>query len=160
MNTHKLFGIISFVFILSFLSIQSSQAQYGLVKLGYSKMNNQRWGELLIGKSLTGNTLIEDLDNQAFVSGVSLGVEWNQQQISPKVSFGGVWNNLFVTSLNVNYFPKNKEGKLAFTPEVGLSLSKVLNVTYGYQLRQKSNQENETSNTPHRFSISFVMPFF
>ncbi|OJJ23146.1 hypothetical protein BKI52_01985 [marine bacterium AO1-C] len=160
MNTHKAFYIIAFTIVISFFSVMQSRAQYNLIKLGYAKMNNKDWGEVLIGKSLTGNEALVDLDNPSFVSGISLGMEWNNQDISPKASFGGIWKNILVTSLNVNYFPKNESSKFAFTPEVGLSLSKVLNVTYGYQFRGKSNQESDLNNNPHRFSISFVMPFF
>lgn len=160
MNTQKLLTVITFIFLLNFFWVKQSQAQYTVVKLGTSSVGSQQWGELLVGKSFTDNSGggMMGTTGEGFAMGWAAGLEWTRSEVSPKVSLGAIIGEFVTSSLNVNYFPK-RDNRVVFTPEIGLSLGKVIHVTYGYQFNQVSLKESNPHVNKNRISVFLTMPF-
>ena len=125
-----------------------------ITKIGISKVNNQNWGEFLLGVGLN------ETDNENLLApgvGIAAGLEFRADEISPKISIGGA-AYFVTTSLNLNYYPLRQQ-RVVFTPEIGINLAKFIHFTYGYQFNQAPLEMNNSRINPHRFSLYLTLPF-
>lgn len=155
MKIKKILYITVCLLTLQLFFIQPMKAQsIHVLKLGISQVNNLQWGEALYGIGLT------NLDNLKLLGpalGVAGGIEFHNQEVSPKISLGANWGLVFTTSLNLNYYPQRGQ-RFVFTPEIGLNAVKILHITYGYQFNQVSPEESNTNQSRHRISLFLTLP--
>ncbi len=139
-----------------------NQAQV-VLKPGITSQDGQTWHEILVGYGfiLSEGYATDYTGIYAVTLGVGAGIETNDLETSPKISVGINTGGPFsiTGSLNVNYFAQ-RDQKLAFTPEIGGALMKLLHITYGY--RFNTVRESGKRSNPHRFSffLTIPMPWF
>jgi len=130
-----------------------------VVKAGITSQGRNTWREIMVGYgfNLSENKPLDFFGVESTSLGVALGIESDDSELSPKLSVGfntgGPFS--FTGGISVNYF-RERDQKLAFTPEVGGALLKLLHVTYGY--RFNSFRSDGSRGTPHRLSFFLTVP--
>jgi len=153
-TTSHIFQALICALAIFLLPAPSAKAQQSInvLKLGTTRIDDNRWVEVLAG--------FGTYDNYDIITpnwGLAAGVEIGGDEISPKVSLGATWGIIFTSSLNLNYYPKRGH-RLVFTPEIGLNLVKLFHLTYGYQFNQVARFEGGITPTRHRFSVFITIP--
>ena len=152
----KKLSLIVLIYGMSLATLRAQAYLEPLIKIGASRMENQLWGELMLG--LGTYAIYDALEASTF--GFAGGFEWRPGEFSPKLSLGAAMGGALAptASMNVNYYHKRQN--LVFTPEIGLNLIKVLHITYGYQFnRAAENPDVPRDNSKnHRVSIFLTIP--
>ena len=130
-----------------------------VIKLGITSQDRNTWREIMVGYGfdLSDNNPLDFFGVESTSLGIALGIESDDNELSPKLSVGLNTGGPFslTGSLNVNYFHE-REQKFAFTPEIGGALLKLLHVTYGY--RFNSIRRDGSQGNPHRLSFFLTVP--